>query len=72
MVCSSIPNEISKIIMWETLDLDALDQAVLAILRVRGGMISLSEASAALGISPEELGESIERLKQAHEIEQFS
>ena len=72
MIPSTRSNEISKIVMWETLDLDALDQAVLAILRVRGGMISLSEASAALGISAEELGESIERLEQAHEIEQFS
>lgn len=69
MIVSPVLNEVSKIVMWETLDLDALDNAVLAILRVRGGMISLSEVSAALGISREELDESIERLEQTHQIE---
>ena len=70
MTLSSTSNEVSKIIMWETIDLDALDEAVLAILRVRGGTISLSEASVALGISSEELAESIERLERRHQIEQ--
>ncbi len=69
MIVSSYPNEITKIITWEDRDLGALDQAVLAIIKLRGGVISLSETSAALGISTDELGESIDRLEQAHQIE---
>ena len=69
MIVSSYPNEIAKIITWEDRDLGALDQAVLAIIKLRGGVISLSETSAALGISPDELGESINRLEQAQQIE---
>jgi len=69
MIVSSYPNEIAKIITWEDRDLGALDQAVLAIIKLRGGVISLSETSAALGISPDELGESIDRLEQAQQIE---
>jgi hypothetical protein len=63
------PNEITKIITWENRDLEALDQTVLAIIRLRGGVISLSETSAALGIPPDELTESIDRLEQSHQIE---
>jgi DNA-binding MarR family transcriptional regulator len=42
---------------------------VLAIIRLRGGLISLSETGAALGVSPEDISESIERLELAHQIE---
>ena len=66
---SPYPNKITKIITWESPDLEALDQAVFAIIKLRGGVISLSETSAALGISQEELGESIDRLEQTHQIE---
>jgi len=69
MMTSPYPNEITKIITWESPDLEALDQAVFAIIKLRGGVISLSETSAALGISQEELGESIDRLEQTHQIE---
>ena len=69
MMSSSYPNEIAKIITWESRDLEALDQTVLAVIKLRGGVISLSETGAALGISQEELGESIDRLEQTHQIE---
>lgn len=64
-----IPNEIDKIVTWETRDFDVLDQAVLAIVKLRGGLISLSETGAALGVSTEEITDSIERLELAHQIE---
>jgi len=63
------PNEITKIITLENQDLEALDQTVLAIIRLRGGVISLSETSVALGIPTDELTESIDRLEQSHQIE---
>jgi hypothetical protein len=69
MMASAYPNEITKIVTWESHDPNALDEAVLAIIRIRGGVISLSETSTALGVSPEELGESIDRLEQTHQIE---
>ena len=69
MMASTYPNEITKIVTWESHDLNALDEAVLAIIRIRGGVISLSETSATLEISPEELDESIDRLQRTHQIE---
>jgi len=69
LMVAPVPNEISKIVTWETRDFDVLDQAVLAIIKLRGGLISLSETSAALGVTTEEITESIERLEFAHEIE---
>jgi len=63
------PYEITKIVTWETRDFEALDQAVLAIIKLRGGLISLSETGAALSVSPEDIIESIERLELAHQIE---
>lgn len=64
-----VPNEISKIVTWETRDFDVIDHAVLAIIKLRGGLVSLSEAAVALGVSTEEISDSIERLELAHQIE---
>jgi hypothetical protein len=61
--------EISKIVTWEIRDFDVLDQAVLAIVKLRGGLISVSETCAALDVSAEEITGSIERLELAHHIE---
>ena len=64
-----VQNEINKIVTWETRDFDVLDQAVLAIIKLRGGLISLTETGAALGVSTEEISDSIERLEFVHQIE---
>lgn len=69
LIVAPIKNQINKIVTWETRDFDILDQAVLAIIKLRGGLISLSETGAALGVSTEEIAGSIERLELAHEIE---
>ena len=69
MIVAPLPHLITKIVTWETQDFDILDQAVLAIIRLRGGLISLSETGAALSVSPEDISESIERLELAHQIE---
>lgn len=69
MTTSSPTSEITKVVTWESRDFDVLDQAVLAIIKLRGGLISLSETGAALGVSPDEIIESIQRLELAHEIE---
>jgi len=69
LMVAPVPNEISKIVTWETRDFDVLDEAVLAIVKLRGGLISVSETGAALGVSTEEITESIERLEFAHQIE---
>lgn len=69
LMAAPLTNEISKIVTWETRDFDVLDQAVLAIIKLRGGLISLSETGAALGVSAEEISGSIERLEFAQQIE---
>jgi len=69
LMVAPAPNEIGKIVTWETRDFDVLDQAVLAIIKLRGGLISLLETGAALGVATEEITESIERLELAHQIE---
>jgi hypothetical protein len=63
-----VRNEINKIVTWETRDFGVLDQAVLAIIKLHGGLISLSETGAALGVSTEEIMDSIGRLEFAHQI----
>jgi len=69
LIVTPAQNQINKIVTWETRDFDILDQAVLAIIKLRGGLISLSETGAALSVSTEEIAGSIERLELAHEIE---
>lgn len=69
MIVPLPPSKIAKVVTWETRDFDVLDQAVLSIIRLRGGLISLSETSAALGVSPDDISESIQRLELAHQIE---
>ena len=69
LAVAPVPNEISKIVTWETRDFDVIDQAVLAIIKLRGGLVSLSEAAVALGVSTEEISDSVERLELAHQIE---
>jgi hypothetical protein len=69
MLLSPAPNEIAGLFARETRDFDVLDQDVPAILKLRGGLISLSETGAALGVSTEEITGSIERLELAHQIE---
>ena len=69
LVVAPVQNETNKILTWESRDFDILDQAVLAIIKLRGGLISLSETGAALGVSTEEINDSIERLELAHQIE---
>ena len=69
LMVAPVPNEVSKIVTWETRDFNVLDQAVLAIIRLRGGLISLSETGAALDVATEEITESIVRLEFAHQIE---
>jgi uncharacterized OB-fold protein len=69
MTISSPKSEIAKVIAWQTWDFDLLDQAVLAIIKLRGGLISIFKTAAALDVSPDEINESIERLELTHEIE---
>lgn len=69
LIVAPVQNKINKIVTWETRDFDVLDQAVLAIIKLHGGLISLSETGAALGVSTEEITDSIERLELAHLIE---
>jgi uncharacterized OB-fold protein len=69
MLVISAPNKITKVITWEARDFDLLDQAVLAIIKLRGGLISPSDAGAALGVSPDDVDDSIERLELARQIE---
>jgi hypothetical protein len=69
MMVASAPNKITKIITWEARDFAILDRAVLAIIKLRGGPLSISGTGAALGVSPEEITDSIERLELAHRIE---
>ena len=69
MVVASAPNKITKMTTWEARDFAILDKAVLAIIKLRGGPLSISGTSAALGVSPEEITDSIERLELAHQIE---
>jgi Mn-dependent DtxR family transcriptional regulator len=47
----------------------ALDEALLSIIKLRDGTISLSQVSPLLGVSPETLAQSIERLQRFHLIE---
>jgi len=69
MTISPPTSEIAKLIAWETLDFDLLDQAVLAIIKLRGGLISIFKTAAALDVSPDEVNESIQRLELTHQIE---
>jgi len=69
LIIAPVQNETCKIVTWETRDFDALDQAVFAIIKLRGGLISLSETGAALGVSTGEITDSIERLESVHQIE---
>jgi uncharacterized OB-fold protein len=68
-IVESAPNKITKIVTYEAQDFDLLDHAVLAIIKLRGGLISPSEAGAALGVSPDDVSDSIERLELARQIE---
>lgn len=58
-----------KIVYFENQILSPLDEAVLAIIKLRDGSISLSEVSATLGVSKESLTNSIERLQHSNLIE---
>lgn len=69
LASAPVPIKIDKIVTWETRDFDVIDEAVLAIIRLRGGLVSLSETAAALSVSNEEISDSIERLELAHQIE---
>ncbi len=50
-------------------DLSDLDKAVLSAIEVHDGTISLSDVTTLLGVSPETLAQSIERLENSHLIE---
>jgi len=66
---SSIPEPIEKVVYLEGQNLNQLDEALLAIIKLRDGSISVSEVSAMLGVSKEGLVQSINRLQRYHLIQ---
>lgn len=61
-----------KVVFGQDQDLNALDETLLAIIKLRDGSISISEVSSTLGVSRENLAQSIERLQRSHLIEKAS
>jgi DNA-binding MarR family transcriptional regulator len=61
--------EQQKLVYVQDQSLNPLDEAVLAIIKLRDGSISLSEVSSTLAISRENLTQSLERLQQCRLIE---
>ena len=64
--------EPEKVVYPSEQNLCSLDEALLAIIKLRDGSISLSEISKLLGIPRESLTQSIERLQHSHLIEKTS
>ena len=58
-----------KVVHEEEPNLNQLDEALLAIIKLRNGSISISEVSATLGVSKQMLSQSISRLQRSALIE---
>lgn len=56
----------AKLVSYQ--DPRALDEALLAIVKLRGGVISLSETCSFLGVSMEDLMDSIDRLQHSRRL----
>jgi uncharacterized OB-fold protein len=61
--------EMQKVVYVDEQNLNPLDEALLAIIKLRDGTISLSEVSSMLGVTKTSLTQSIDRLQQSHLIE---
>jgi DNA-binding Lrp family transcriptional regulator len=66
---SPVAKPTKKVVYLEGQNLDSLDEALLAILKLRGGAISVSNVSTTLGVSKENLAQSIDRLQRLGLIE---
>ena len=66
---ATVAQPTKKAICLEEHDSDSLDEALLAILKLRDGAISVSNVSATLGVSKESLAQSIDRLQRLRLIE---
>jgi Holliday junction resolvasome RuvABC ATP-dependent DNA helicase subunit len=66
---ASLAKPIEKVVYLEDPNLKQLDEAVLAIIKLRDGSISISEVSAMLGVRKETLQQSIDRLQHSHLIQ---
>jgi DNA-binding MarR family transcriptional regulator len=61
--------EMQKVVYVDEQNPNPLDEALLAIIKLRDGTISLSEVSSMLGVTKTSLMQSIDRLQQSHLIE---